>query len=98
MCLNISDRHQNPHIPWFAETAVNMTVAEGRTASLPCVVENLGNYRVRQIFIVCVFQHQNYVIDRGNRTTRSIAHPTQGIFLIEFGAQSNFWLNLQSLT
>ncbi|KAG8182034.1 hypothetical protein JTE90_013964 [Oedothorax gibbosus] len=43
------DRHQNPHIPWFAETAVNLTVAEGRTATLPCVVENLGNYRLAWI-------------------------------------------------
>ena len=34
--------------PWFAEKAANMTVAEGRTATLPCVVENLGKHKVRK--------------------------------------------------
>ncbi|GFW76363.1 hypothetical protein TNCV_1581421 [Trichonephila clavipes] len=38
-------RQQNFQVPFFAETASNLTVAEGRTATLPCVVENLGNYR-----------------------------------------------------
>ncbi|GIX95746.1 hypothetical protein CEXT_455051 [Caerostris extrusa] len=41
-------RQQNQD-PYFAETAANLTVAEGRTATLPCVVENLGNYRLAWI-------------------------------------------------
>ncbi|GFQ96267.1 protein CEPU-1 [Trichonephila clavata] len=42
-------RQQNFQVPFFAETASNLTVAEGRTATLPCVVENLGNYRLAWI-------------------------------------------------
>ncbi|XP_042899796.1 limbic system-associated membrane protein-like isoform X1 [Parasteatoda tepidariorum] len=37
---------QNAGGPWFSEGAVNLTVAEGRTATLPCVVENIGNYKL----------------------------------------------------
>lgn len=33
--------------PRFAEPIPNVTVALGRDASLPCVVENLGTYKVR---------------------------------------------------
>lgn len=33
--------------PKFAEPIPNVTVALGRDASLPCVVENLGTYKVR---------------------------------------------------
>ncbi|CAK1552757.1 unnamed protein product [Leptosia nina] len=32
--------------PRFAEPIPNVTVALGRDASLPCVVEHLGNYKV----------------------------------------------------
>lgn len=32
--------------PRFAEPIPNVTVALGRDASLPCVVENLGKYKV----------------------------------------------------
>lgn len=32
--------------PRFAEPIPNVTVALGRDASLPCVVENLGTYKV----------------------------------------------------
>ncbi|KAG7201153.1 hypothetical protein KM043_003944 [Ampulex compressa] len=31
--------------PMFAEPIPNVTVALGRDVSLPCVVENLGNYK-----------------------------------------------------
>lgn len=33
--------------PRFAEPIPNVTVALGRDASLPCVVENLGTYKVQ---------------------------------------------------
>lgn len=34
--------------PMFAEPIPNVTVALGRDVSLPCVIENLGNYKVKQ--------------------------------------------------
>ncbi|XP_024082565.1 lachesin-like isoform X1 [Cimex lectularius] len=37
--------------PKFAEPIPNVTVALGRDASLPCVVDNLGNYKVAWIHI-----------------------------------------------
>nr|CAI5820068.1 unnamed protein product [Callosobruchus analis] len=37
--------------PKFAEPIPNVTVALGRDASLPCVVENLGSYKVAWIHI-----------------------------------------------
>lgn len=40
--------------PRFAEPIPNVTVALGRDASLPCVVENLGTYKVRRnIEVIC---------------------------------------------
>ncbi|KAF7391832.1 hypothetical protein HZH68_011375 [Vespula germanica] len=35
--------------PMFAEPIPNVTVALGRDVSLPCVVENLGSYKVIEI-------------------------------------------------
>ena len=32
--------------PIFAEPIPNVTVALGRDVSLPCVIENLGSYKV----------------------------------------------------
>lgn len=40
ICAALSDR------PMFAEPIPNVTVPLGRDVSLPCVVENLGNYKV----------------------------------------------------
>lgn len=37
--------------PRFAEPIPNVTVALGRDASLPCVVNNLGTYKVNLLFI-----------------------------------------------
>lgn len=34
--------------PRFAQPIPNVTVAVGRDANLPCVVENLGSYKVRK--------------------------------------------------
>lgn len=34
--------------PIFAEPIPNVTVALGRDVSLPCVIENLGTYKVRR--------------------------------------------------
>lgn len=39
--------------PRFAEPIPNVTVALGRDASLPCVVENLGKYKVWYFLSVC---------------------------------------------
>lgn len=36
-----------PDEPKFVEPIPNVTVPVGRDASLPCVVENLGTYKVR---------------------------------------------------
>lgn len=33
--------------PYFAEVIPNVTVPRGRDAKIPCVVDNLGSYRVR---------------------------------------------------
>lgn len=35
--------------PSFAEPIPNVTVSAGRDVSLPCVIENLGNYRVSDV-------------------------------------------------
>lgn len=35
--------------PIFAEPIPNVTVALGRDVSLPCVIENLGSYKVTQL-------------------------------------------------
>ncbi|XP_031364949.1 lachesin-like isoform X8 [Apis dorsata] len=45
MCQALSDR------PMFAEPIPNVTVPLGRDVSLPCVVENLGNYKVAWIHV-----------------------------------------------
>lgn len=37
--------------PRFAEPIPNVTVALGRDANLPCVVENLGTYKVSKLFM-----------------------------------------------
>lgn len=37
--------------PRFAQPIPNVTVAVGRDANLPCVVEHLGAYKVSYIFI-----------------------------------------------
>lgn len=41
--------------PMFAEPIPNVTVPLGRDVSLPCVVENLGNYKVIKSKNVSVF-------------------------------------------
>ncbi|KAH9376782.1 hypothetical protein HPB48_017876 [Haemaphysalis longicornis] len=33
--------------PFFAEVIPNVTVPRGRDAKIPCVIDNLGSYRVR---------------------------------------------------
>lgn len=48
--------------PRFAEPIPNVTVALGRDASLPCVVENLGKYKVNTIpqCILNIYQLYNF--------------------------------------
>lgn len=43
-----------PDSPKFAEPIPNVTVALGRDASLPCVVENLGKYKVCTKYFIIV--------------------------------------------
>ncbi|XP_033341195.1 lachesin isoform X2 [Megalopta genalis] len=45
MCQALSDQ------PMFAEPIPNVTVPVGRDVSLPCVVENLGNYKVAWVHV-----------------------------------------------
>ncbi|XP_058797203.1 lachesin-like isoform X2 [Phymastichus coffea] len=45
MCQALSDK------PMFAEPIPNVTVALGRDVSLPCVIENLGTYKVVWIHV-----------------------------------------------
>ncbi|CAK9831037.1 LAC [Anthophora retusa] len=45
VCLALSDR------PMFSEPIPNVTVPLGRDVSLPCVVENLGDYKVAWIHV-----------------------------------------------
>lgn len=42
--------------PRFAQPIPNVTVAVGRDANLPCVVESLGTYKVIFffVFILCI--------------------------------------------
>lgn len=37
--------------PRFAQPIPNVTVAVGRDANLPCVVEHLGTYKVSTIYL-----------------------------------------------
>ncbi|XP_054712952.1 lachesin-like [Uloborus diversus] len=46
---HLQKRQQIPPEPWFAEKAANITAAVGRAVTLPCVVENLGNYKLAWI-------------------------------------------------
>ncbi|KAK9889149.1 hypothetical protein WA026_004421 [Henosepilachna vigintioctopunctata] len=47
--------------PRFAEPIPNVTVALGRDASLPCVVENLGTYKIAAKFsCVLVLPHLTF--------------------------------------
>lgn len=39
-------------VPKFGEPIPNVTVAVGRDASLPCVVENLGSHKVSQMNLI----------------------------------------------
>lgn len=38
--------------PRFAQPIPNVTVAVGRDANLPCVVESLGTYKVISFFVI----------------------------------------------
>lgn len=40
--------------PRFAQPIPNVTVAVGRDANLPCVVEHLGTYKVNNLYI-CIY-------------------------------------------
>jgi hypothetical protein len=44
--------------PFFPEPIPNVTVTVGRDATLPCVVENLGHYRVSDIW--CEISTRNF--------------------------------------
>lgn len=51
--------------PNFAEPIPNVTVSLGRDASLPCVVNNLGTYKVRchvHIIIIIIIGSSSIII------------------------------------
>lgn len=41
--------------PEFAEPIPNVTIPVGRDVSLPCVVSNLGNYKVFESYLQLIF-------------------------------------------
>ncbi|XP_054005295.1 lachesin-like isoform X1 [Hylaeus anthracinus] len=76
MCQALSDQ------PMFAEPIPNVTVPLGRDVSLPCVVENLGNYKVAWIHVgrqmlVTVHKHVVVKIPRF-----SVSHDNQKTWLL----------------
>nr|XP_024217471.1 lachesin [Halyomorpha halys] len=68
--------------PKFAEPIPNVTVALGRDASLPCVVENLGTYKVAWIHIdrQMILTIHRHVIARVSRF--SVSHDNQKTWLL----------------
>nr|XP_012141765.1 PREDICTED: lachesin isoform X2 [Megachile rotundata]XP_012141766.1 PREDICTED: lachesin isoform X2 [Megachile rotundata] len=76
MCQALSDQ------PMFAEPIPNVTVPLGRDVNLPCVVENLGNYKVAWIhvgrqMILTVHRHVVVKIPRF-----SVSHDNQKTWLL----------------
>ncbi|XP_039278189.1 lachesin-like [Nilaparvata lugens] len=68
--------------PRFAEPIPNVTVALGRDASLPCVVDHLGNYKVAWIHIdrQMILTIHRHVIARVPRF--SVTHDNQKTWLL----------------
>lgn len=68
--------------PRFAEPIPNVTVALGRDASLPCVVNNLGTYKVAWIHIdrQMILTIDRHVISRVPRF--SVSHDSQKTWLL----------------
>ncbi|XP_029042549.1 lachesin-like [Osmia bicornis bicornis] len=76
MCQALSDQ------PMFAEPIPNVTVPLGRDVSLPCVVENLGNFKVAWIhvgrqMVLTVHKHVVVKIPRF-----SVSHDNQKTWLL----------------
>ncbi|XP_048513864.1 lachesin-like isoform X2 [Athalia rosae] len=76
MCQALTDE------PRFAEPIPNVTVALGRDANLPCVVENLGKYKVAWIHIdrQMILTIHRHVITRIPRF--SVSHDNQKTWLL----------------
>ncbi|XP_054290041.1 lachesin-like [Macrosteles quadrilineatus] len=76
MCQALTDE------PRFVEPIPNVTVALGRDASLPCVVENLGTYKVAWIHIdrQMILTIHRHVISRVPRF--SVSHDNQKTWLL----------------
>nr|XP_031847183.1 lachesin-like [Nomia melanderi] len=80
MCQALSDR------PMFAEPIPNVTVPVGRDVSLPCVVENLGNYKVAWVHVgrqMVVTVHKHVVV-RIPRFT--VSHDNQKTWLLHISS------------
>ncbi|KAK6617224.1 hypothetical protein RUM44_005555 [Polyplax serrata] len=74
--------------PRFLEPIPNVTVALGRDASLPCVIENLGTYKVAWIHIdrQMILTIHRYVVARVPRY--SVSHDSQKTWLLHvYGVQ-----------
>uniref|UniRef100_A0A8D8VHE0 Lachesin n=2 Tax=Cacopsylla melanoneura TaxID=428564 RepID=A0A8D8VHE0_9HEMI len=76
MCQALTDE------PKFAEPIPNVTVALGRDAALPCVVENLGEYKVAWIHIdrQMILTIHRHVITKVQRF--SVSHDSQKTWLL----------------
>lgn len=69
VCIASSTTGDGFSEPYFAEPIPNITVSAGRDVSLPCIVENLGSYRVAWIHTdrYTLLTLQNRVITRNSR-------------------------------
>ncbi|KAF2905270.1 hypothetical protein ILUMI_00905, partial [Ignelater luminosus] len=87
MAANVGDQGDQVPItmtddPRFSEPIPNVTVALGRDASLPCVVENLGTYKVAWIHIdrQMILTIHRHVISRVPRF--SVSHDNAKTWLL----------------
>ncbi|XP_020290107.1 lachesin-like isoform X2 [Pseudomyrmex gracilis] len=80
MCQALSDP------PMFAEPIPNVTVALGRDVSLPCVIENLGNYKVAWIHVgrqMLLTVHKHVVV---KMPRFSVSHDNQKTWLLHIAS------------
>lgn len=88
-CLHqgISTKADTPAEPVFAEPIPNVTVSAGRQVSIPCVVDNLGTYRVAWIHTdrYTLLTLQNRVITRNSR------------YRVTHNAHRTWWLHIDDV-
>ncbi|XP_023240561.1 lachesin-like [Centruroides sculpturatus] len=84
---SISTKVETPAEPVFAEPIPNVTVSAGRQVSIPCVVDNLGSYRVAWIHTdrYTLLTLQNRVITRNSR------------YRVTHNAHRTWWLHIDDV-